>query len=143
MVLLPSTPAAAKVASDEVRQRALEQQPVHSVTPHAICNPAFAAKVVSAEVRQRILEQQRAREAAEAAAPLSAAQIARLQWQAAQLLEAGETVTAALKRLGARCRRGPQTKRSRRGEAAAGGKEQQQQVQLMLCVVCVCVCASM
>lgn len=49
--------------------------------------------MVSADVRRKIAEQQKAREAAEAAAPLTATQIARLQFQVSQLLQPGETVT--------------------------------------------------
>lgn len=80
------------------------------------------AKVVSEEVRRKIEEKQRADAAAEAAGPITATQIARLQYQAAQVLQPGETVAAGLKRLGGHSRR-PTAKRSRqRGgddEAAA------------------------
>ena len=44
-------------------------------------------------MRRRIEAQQQAAEAAERAGPLSATQIARLQFQVSQLLQPGETVT--------------------------------------------------
>ena len=76
-----------------------------------------AAKVVSEEVRRKIEERQRREAAAEAAGPLSATQIARLQYAASQLLQPGETVAAGLKRLGGHSRR--PAKRSKRGGDAA------------------------
>lgn len=76
-----------------------------------------AAKVVSEEVRRKIEERQRREAAAEAAGPLSATQIARLQYTASQLLQPGETVAAGLKRLGGHSRR--PAKRSKRGGEAA------------------------
>jgi CD2 antigen cytoplasmic tail-binding protein 2 len=77
--------------------------------------------VVSEEVRRRIEEAQRQAEAAAAAdaAPLSATQIARLQYTAAQALQPGETVAAGLKRLGGQGRR--PAKRGRRGGDDGGG----------------------
>lgn len=69
---------------------------------HLLCD---AAKVMDAAKRARIEEQQRRFVEAKAAEPLTAVQIARLQWKIAQLLEPGETVTGALKRLGGRQRR--------------------------------------
>lgn len=72
-----------------------------------------AAKVVSAEVRRKIEERERAAEAAAAAGPLSATQIARLQYQAAQVLKPGETVAAGLKRLGGHSRRPAKRSRQR------------------------------
>lgn len=95
------------------------------LTPPACCGcllcPALpAAKVVSDEVRRKIEEAQTRAAAAEAAAgPLSATQIARLQFQASQVLHPGETVAAALKRLGGHSRR--PAKRSR--QAGRGGDE--------------------
>lgn len=71
------------------------------------------AKVVSAEVRRKIEERERAAEAAAAAGPLSATQIARLQYQAAQVLKPGETVAAGLKRLGGHSRRPAKRSRQR------------------------------
>lgn len=51
----------------------------------------------------KIIQERERREAeAEAAPPLTAIQIARLQWQVAQLLQSGETVAAALRRLSGR-----------------------------------------
>ncbi|KAL4422393.1 hypothetical protein ABPG75_008590 [Micractinium tetrahymenae] len=73
------------------------------------------AKVVSAEVRRKIEHRQRAAEAAAAAEPLSATQIARLQYQAAQVLQPGETVAAGLKRLGGHSRRPAKRSRQRGG----------------------------
>lgn len=65
-------------------------------------------------MRRKIEEQQRREAEAEAAAgPLSAVQIARLQFQAAEALLPGETVAAGLKRLGGHSRR--PAKRSKRG----------------------------
>lgn len=72
-----------------------------------------AAKAVSAEVRRKIEERQRAAEAAAAAGPLTATQIARLQYQAAQVLHPGETVAAGLKRLGGHSRRPAKRSRQR------------------------------
>lgn len=80
-------------------------------------HPSPAAKVVSEEVRRKIAAREAALAAAEAAGPLSAVQIARLQYQAAQVLRPGESVAAGLKRLGGHSRR--PAKRSRRG----GGDE--------------------
>ncbi|KAI3429814.1 hypothetical protein D9Q98_010127 [Chlorella vulgaris] len=72
------------------------------------------ANVVSDEVRRKIQAAQRkAAEDEAAAGPMSATQIARLQFQASQLLQPGESVAAALKRLGGHSRR--PAKRSRRG----------------------------
>lgn len=68
-------------------------------------------------MRRKIEERERAAAAAEAAGPLTATQIARLQYTAAQLLQPGESVAAGLKRLGGRSRR--PAKRSKRGEGAA------------------------
>jgi len=65
----------------------------------------YAAKVMDAAKRARIEEQQRRFAEAEAAEPLTAVQIARLQWKIAQFLEPEETVTRALKRLGGRQQR--------------------------------------
>ena len=76
-----------------------------------------AAKVVDARTRLRIEEQQRQLEAADAAAPLTAVQIARLQWQVAKILNVDETVTAALKRLGGQGHR--VGKRAKKNAAAA------------------------
>lgn len=77
------------------------------------CTPC-AANVVSDEVRRKIQAAQRkAAEDEAAAGPMSATQIARLQFQASQLLQPGESVAAALKRLGGHSRR--PAKRSRRG----------------------------
>ncbi|BDA46148.1 probable CD2 antigen cytoplasmic tail-binding protein 2 homolog [Coccomyxa sp. Obi] len=56
-------------------------------------------KVVSAEVRRKIEEQQAREAAAEAAPAMSGAQAAALKRQIADLLQPGETVTEALKRL--------------------------------------------
>ncbi|GAB4814666.1 hypothetical protein N2152v2_001712 [Parachlorella kessleri] len=78
------------------------------------------AKVVTAEVRRKIEAQQRQMEAAEGAAPLTAAQIARLQFTVSQCLLPGETVTRALKRLGGHSRT---VKRQQK----RGKQEQQQQ----------------
>ncbi|KAL4436141.1 hypothetical protein ABPG77_005589 [Micractinium sp. CCAP 211/92] len=75
------------------------------------------AKVVSAEVRRKIEERQRAAEAAAAAGPLSATQIARLQYQASQMLKPGETVAAGLKRLGGHSRR-PAKRSKQRGRGS-------------------------
>lgn len=52
-------------------------------------------------MRKRIAEQERQAAAAEAAAPLSGPEIAKLQQQIASILLPRETVTAGLKRLGA------------------------------------------
>lgn len=76
---------------------------------HVIC----AAKVVDEKTRKRIEEQQRRMEEADAAGPLTAVQLARLQWQVAQLLQPGETVARALKRLGGHAPR--PGKRAKRG----------------------------
>ncbi|PRW60637.1 CD2 antigen cytoplasmic tail-binding 2 [Chlorella sorokiniana] len=76
------------------------------------------AKVVSEEVRRKIEERQRREAAAEAAGPLSATQIARLQFAASQLLQPGETVAAGLKRLGGHSRRPAKRSKTRGGEAA-------------------------
>lgn len=85
--------------------------------------PNAAAKVVSEAVRRRIEEAQRRAEAAAAAdaAPLSATQIARLQYTAAQALQAGESVAAGLKRLGGQGRRPAKRGRRQGGEAEGGG----------------------
>lgn len=82
-----------------------------------LCSHLSAAKVVSDEVRRKIEERQRREAAAEAAGPLSATQIARLQFTASQLLQPGETVAAGLKRLGGHSRR--PAKRSKRGGEVA------------------------
>lgn len=55
--------------------------------------------MVSAEVRRKIEEQQAREAAAEAAPAMSGAQAAALKRQIADLLQPGETVTEALKRL--------------------------------------------
>ncbi|PSC74352.1 CD2 antigen cytoplasmic tail-binding 2 [Micractinium conductrix] len=86
------------------------------------------AKVVSEEVRRKIEAAQQKAAAEEAAGPLSATQIARLQLQASEAMQAGESVAAALKRLGGHSRR--PTKHSRRGGDDGAGSEgsvQQQQ----------------
>ncbi|KAK2078813.1 hypothetical protein QBZ16_003653 [Prototheca wickerhamii] len=57
------------------------------------------ATVVSEEVRRRLEEREARERAAEAAGPLTAVQIARLQHEAAGLLEAGETLAGGLRRL--------------------------------------------
>ncbi|KAI7844013.1 hypothetical protein COHA_002550 [Chlorella ohadii] len=76
------------------------------------------AKVVSDEVRRKIEERLRREAAAEAAGPLSATQIARLQYTASQLLQPGESVAAGLKRLGGHSRRPAKRSKGRGGEAA-------------------------
>jgi CD2 antigen cytoplasmic tail-binding protein 2 len=58
------------------------------------------AKTVDAKTLEKIKEQQRRLAEAEAAAPLTAVQIARLQWQISKILKPGETVAGGLKRLG-------------------------------------------
>ena len=58
------------------------------------------AKTVDAKTLEKIKEQERRLAEAEAAAPLTAVQIARLQWQIAKILKPGETVAGGLKRLG-------------------------------------------
>lgn len=93
-----------------------------ALVPHFCCSFArashlSAAKVVSDEVRRKIEERQQREAAAEAAGPLSATQIARLQFAASQLLQPGETVAAGLKRLGGHSRR--PAKRSKRGGEVA------------------------
>ncbi len=65
--------------------------------PVSLCG--VADKVVSAEVRRKIEEQQAREAAAEAAPAMSGAQAAALKRQIADLLQPGETVTEALKRL--------------------------------------------
>lgn len=77
-----------------------------------------AAKVVSDEVRRKIEERQRREAAAEAAGPLSATQIARLQYTASQLLQPGESVAAGLKRLGGHSRRPAKRSKGRGGDVA-------------------------
>ena len=57
-------------------------------------------KLVSEAVRKRIKEQQEAEAVARRAAPMTDRQIARLKMEAAQLMQPGETLTRALKRLG-------------------------------------------
>ncbi len=69
-----------------------------------------ADAVVSAAVRRKIEEQQAREAAAEAAPDMSGAQAAALKRQIAGLLQPGETVTEALKRL-----RPPAPKPARRG----------------------------
>lgn len=81
-------------------------------------------------MRRKIEAAQQKAAAEEAAGPLSATQIARLQLQASEAMQAGESVAAALKRLGGHSRR--PTKHSRRGGDDGAGSEgsvqQQQQV---------------
>lgn len=73
-----------------------------------------ADAVVSEAVRRKIEEQQAREAAAEAAPAMSSAQAAALKRQIADLLQPGETVTEALKRL-----RPPGPKAARRGGFAA------------------------
>ena len=76
------------------------------------------ATVVSEEVRRRLEEREARERAADAAGPLTAVQIARLQHEAAGLLEAGETLAGGLRRLAkALPRRGAQA-----ADAAAQGR---------------------
>ena len=88
------------------------RRPPHPALPACPCLPCCAltlaapltaicaaAKVVSEEVRRKIEERQRALEAAEAAGPLSATQIARLQYQAAQVGWAGGWVGSTISRM--------------------------------------------
>lgn len=86
----PLPTAAAKVVIEEVRSASLHVSSPHPPHTHPLL---AAAKVVSEEVRKRIAAQQAQLAAAEAARPLSATQIARLQLQVAQVLQPGETVT--------------------------------------------------
>jgi hypothetical protein len=80
-----------------------------------------AAKVVSAEVRRKIEERERALAAEAAAGPLTLTQIARLQFQASQLLLPGESVAAGLKRLGGHSRRpAKRSKQQQRGGGEGG-----------------------
>lgn len=58
------------------------------------------AKTVDAKTLKKIKEQERRLAEAEAAAPLTAIQIARLQWHISKILKPGETVAGGLKRLG-------------------------------------------
>ncbi|KFM25007.1 CD2 antigen cytoplasmic tail-binding protein 2 [Auxenochlorella protothecoides] len=81
------------------------------------------ATVVSEEVRRR-LKQQEADDAAAAMAaaqPLTAAQVARLQHEAAALLEPGESVAAGLRRLGAGLGRRPGKQAAKAAQAAGAG----------------------
>jgi hypothetical protein len=70
----------------------------------------LADAVVSAAVRRKIEEQQAREAAAEAAPDMSGAQAAAFKRQIADLLQRGETVTEALKRL-----RPPAPRPARRG----------------------------
>ena len=93
-----------------------------SRAPLRSCSAPPAAKVVSAEVRRKIEERERALAAAEAAAgPLTATQIARLQFQASQLLLPGESVAAGLKRLGGHSRRPAKRSKQQQRGASEGG----------------------
>lgn len=79
--------------------------------------------MVSEEVRRR-LKQQEADDAAAAMAaaqPLTAAQVARLQHEAAALLEPGESVAAGLRRLGAGLGRRPGKQGAKAAQAAGAG----------------------
>jgi regulator of protease activity HflC (stomatin/prohibitin superfamily) len=76
---------------------------------------------VSEEVRRRIEAAQKKAAEEEAAGPLSATQIARLQYQAAQLLEPGESVAAGLKRLGGGGRRPGKRSKQAEGDGGASG----------------------
>jgi CD2 antigen cytoplasmic tail-binding protein 2 len=58
------------------------------------------AKTVDAATLEKIKEQERQLAEAEEAAPLTAVQLARLQWQISKILKPGETVAGGLKRLG-------------------------------------------
>jgi len=58
------------------------------------------AKIVDAKTLEKIKEQERRLAEAEAAAPLTAVHISRLQWQIFKILKPGETVAGGLKRLG-------------------------------------------
>lgn len=77
------------------------------------------AKVVDAATRRKIEEAEARRAEAEAAAPLTATQIARLQWQVARLLQPGETVARALKRLGGQGHAHRAGKRAKKAAASA------------------------
>lgn len=67
------------------------------------------ASVVSEEVRRRLEEREKRERTADddEAAPPTAIQIARLQHEAARLLEPGETLAAALRRLAKKVKKGP------------------------------------
>uniref|UniRef100_A0A1D1ZPP3 OCRE domain-containing protein n=1 Tax=Auxenochlorella protothecoides TaxID=3075 RepID=A0A1D1ZPP3_AUXPR len=81
------------------------------------------ATVVSEEVRRR-LKQQEADDAAAAMAaaqPLTAAQVARLQHEAAALLEPGESVAAGLRRLGVGLGRRPGKQAAKAAQTAGAG----------------------
>lgn len=63
-------------------------------------HPGAAGAVVSDEVREKLQQKQKLLEAAEAAAPLSEVQMGQMKGQMAKVMEEGETVMQALKRLG-------------------------------------------
>lgn len=60
----------------------------------------FAAKLADPKSRQTYLERRKRIEESEKSEPLTSIQIARHQWQISRILRDGETVTAALRRLG-------------------------------------------
>lgn len=84
------------------------------------------AKVVSDKVRKQIEEREKKAAAEDEARALSARQIGQLQGEIAGLMQPGETVTRALKRLGGGSKRPPASRRSKKqgeDDSSMGDKE--------------------
>ena len=86
----------------------------------------IAVKIADAKTRKIFMEKQKLLAESEKLQPLSSAQIARLQWQIAQILEDGETVAAALRRLGGgSSRRDNAVRRSKKAKGMKGQRLQE------------------
>eukprot|EP00884_Botryococcus_braunii_P004182 jgi/Botrbrau1/13765/Bobra.0056s0021.1 len=84
------------------------------------------AKVVQEEVRRKVEEEDRKWRAAEDAPELTGREIAALKRKLANILQPGETVTRALKRLRPAADSGPKAKRGKKAEKAPETEEERQ-----------------